>query len=58
MTPSSSLGRRRRYRAERQSNIGELSRARVRGLKIFGIVGRDGGYTRKVGDESLIPTVI
>src|SRR5688572_21622510 len=27
-----------------------LDEARARGLRIFGIVGRDGGYTRKVGD--------
>src|SRR5262249_21987196 len=35
-----------------------LDEARARGLKIFGIVGRDGGYTRKVGDEVIVvPTV-
>lgn len=35
-----------------------LDEAKVRGLKIFGIVGRDGGYTKKVGDEVVvIPTV-
>lgn len=32
--------------------------ARERGARVFGIVGRDGGYTAKVGDEVLIvPTV-
>ena len=35
-----------------------LDEARRRKLKIFGIVGRDGGYTKKVGDEVIvIPTV-
>lgn len=35
-----------------------LDLARQRKLKIFGIVGRDGGYTKKVGDEViLIPTI-
>ena len=35
-----------------------LDEAKRRRLKIFGIVGRDGGYTKKVGDEVLmIPTV-
>jgi len=35
-----------------------LQEAKSRNLKIFGIVGRDGGYTRKVGDEVIvIPTV-
>lgn len=35
-----------------------LEEGRKRGLKIFGIVGRDGGYTKKVGDLVLvIPTV-
>ena len=35
-----------------------LDEAKRRGLKIFGIVGRDGGYTKKVGDEVIvIPTV-
>ena len=35
-----------------------LDEARVRGVKIFGVVGRDGGYTKKVGDHVLvIPTV-
>jgi D-sedoheptulose 7-phosphate isomerase len=35
-----------------------LELARKRGAKIFGVVGRDGGYTRKVGDHVVvIPTV-
>ncbi len=35
-----------------------LQEARARGLKIFGIVGRDGGYTKQVGDVVVvIPTV-
>jgi D-sedoheptulose 7-phosphate isomerase len=35
-----------------------LEEAKRRGLRIFGIVGRDGGYTRQVGDEVIVvPTV-
>ena len=35
-----------------------LDEARKRGLAIFGIVGRDGGYTRQVGSEVIVvPTV-
>jgi D-sedoheptulose 7-phosphate isomerase len=35
-----------------------LKEAKERGLQVFGIVGRDGGYTKKVGDEVVIvPTV-
>jgi D-sedoheptulose 7-phosphate isomerase len=35
-----------------------LDEARRRGLKIYGIVGRDGGYTKQVGDEVIVvPTV-
>ena len=35
-----------------------LDEAKRRGLKIFGIVGRDGGYTKQVGDVVVvIPTV-
>lgn len=35
-----------------------LDVARLRKMKIFGIVGRDGGYTKKVGDEVIvIPTI-
>ncbi|MBV8170206.1 MAG: SIS domain-containing protein [Alphaproteobacteria bacterium] len=36
-----------------------LEEAKSRGLKIFGVVGRDGGFTKKVGDEVIvIPTVV
>jgi D-sedoheptulose 7-phosphate isomerase len=35
-----------------------LDEARRRGLAIYGIVGRDGGYTKKIGDEVIVvPTV-
>ena len=35
-----------------------LQEAKRRGLKIFGIVGRDGGYTKQIGDEVVVvPTV-
>ena len=35
-----------------------LKEAKSRGLKVFGVVGRDGGYTKQVGDAVLvIPTV-
>jgi D-sedoheptulose 7-phosphate isomerase len=35
-----------------------IDEARARGLKIFGIVGRDGGYTKQHGDEVIvIPTI-
>jgi len=35
-----------------------LKEAKARNLKIFGVVGRDGGYTRKVGDVVVVvPTV-
>ncbi len=35
-----------------------LELAKKRGAKVFGVVGRDGGYTRKVGDYVVvIPTV-
>ncbi|NKB57509.1 MAG: SIS domain-containing protein [Alphaproteobacteria bacterium] len=35
-----------------------LQEAKTRGLKVFGVVGRDGGYTAQVGDKVLIvPTV-
>jgi len=35
-----------------------LDVARQKKMKIFGIVGRDGGYTKKVGDEVIvIPTI-
>jgi D-sedoheptulose 7-phosphate isomerase len=31
-----------------------LDEARRRGLRIFGVVGRDGGYTKQVGDEVVV----
>ena len=35
-----------------------LDEAKKRNMKIFGIVGRDGGYTKQVGDEVvMVPTV-
>ena len=47
--------------AERQVSVNiirGLDEARERNMKIFGIVGRDGGYTKQVGDcVIVIPTV-
>lgn len=38
--------------------VAALQEARERGMRVFGIVGRDGGYTKQVGDVVvLIPTV-
>lgn len=38
--------------------VAGLKEAKQRGLKIFGVVGRDGGYTRQVGDcVVVVPTV-
>ncbi|MGH2359794.1 MAG: SIS domain-containing protein [bacterium] len=38
--------------------VAGLQEARSRGMKIFGVVGRDGGYTKQVGDcVVVIPTV-
>jgi D-sedoheptulose 7-phosphate isomerase len=38
--------------------VSGLKEARTRGLKIFGVVGRDGGYTKQVGDVVVVvPTV-
>ena len=38
--------------------VAALDEAKVRGLKIFGVVGRQGGYTKKVGDIVIVvPTV-
>jgi D-sedoheptulose 7-phosphate isomerase len=35
-----------------------LEEAKLRGLKIYGVVGRDGGFTKKVGDEVVVvPTI-
>jgi D-sedoheptulose 7-phosphate isomerase len=40
------------------NNVAGLKEAKSRGLKIFGVVGRDGGYTKQVGDcVILVPTV-
>jgi D-sedoheptulose 7-phosphate isomerase len=38
--------------------VAALKEAKSRGLKVFGVVGRDGGYTRTVGDcVVVVPTV-
>lgn len=38
--------------------VNAIDKAKQCGMKIFGIVGRDGGYTKKVGNEVIvIPTV-
>jgi D-sedoheptulose 7-phosphate isomerase len=38
--------------------VAALKEAKSRGLKVFGVVGRDGGYTRAVGDcVIVVPTV-
>ncbi len=38
--------------------VAALKLAKARGLDIFGVVGRDGGYTKKVGDlVVVVPTV-
>ena len=38
--------------------VAGLKEAKERGMKVFGVVGRDGGYTKKVGDcVIVIPTV-
>jgi D-sedoheptulose 7-phosphate isomerase len=38
--------------------VAGLKEAKERGLKVFGVVGRDGGYTSRVGDcVILVPTV-
>jgi D-sedoheptulose 7-phosphate isomerase len=38
--------------------VSALKEAKERGLKVFGVVGRDGGYTKKVGDcVIVVPTV-
>jgi D-sedoheptulose 7-phosphate isomerase len=38
--------------------VAAIKEAKARGLKVFGIVGRDGGYTKQVGDVVVvIPTV-
>ena len=38
--------------------VAGLKEAKIRGLKIYGVVGRDGGYTKQVGDcVVVVPTV-
>ena len=38
--------------------VAGLKEAKLRGTKVFGVVGRDGGYTKQVGDcVIVIPTV-
>jgi len=38
--------------------VSALKLAKERGLKVFGVVGRDGGYTKQVGDcVVIVPTV-
>lgn len=38
--------------------VAALEEAKARGLKVYGIVGRDGGYTKKVADAVVVvPTV-
>jgi D-sedoheptulose 7-phosphate isomerase len=38
--------------------VAALAEAKARGCKVFGIVGRDGGYTKQVGDVVVVvPTV-
>lgn len=38
--------------------VAALKEAKARGMKVYGIVGRDGGYTKEVGDTVLVvPTV-
>jgi D-sedoheptulose 7-phosphate isomerase len=36
-----------------------LEEAKRRGLKIYGVVGRDGGHTKRIGDEVVVvPTIV
>jgi D-sedoheptulose 7-phosphate isomerase len=35
-----------------------LDEAKTRGLKIYGVVGRDGGYTKKVGDAIAVVPIV
>ena len=38
--------------------VAALQEAKARGLKIFGVVGRDGGYTKQIGDVVVVvPTI-
>ena len=42
----------------RPNLVHAIDEAKRRGMKVFGIVGRDGGYTRRHGDEVIVvPTV-
>jgi D-sedoheptulose 7-phosphate isomerase len=38
--------------------INALNEAKSRGVRIFGIVGRNGGYTKQVGDEVIVVPVV
>lgn len=38
--------------------VSGLKEAKLRGLKVFGVVGRDGGYTKQVGDCVVVVPVI
>ena len=52
------LGRRRERGARRLGESGSGSRDSARaGARVFGVVGRDGGYTRAVADESVLVPV-
>lgn len=38
--------------------VSAVKEAKVRGMKVFGVVGRDGGYTKQVGDcVVVVPTI-
>lgn len=53
-----SVGGGNRERQVSTNIVRALEEARARGVPIFGIVGRDGGYTKEVGEEVVvIPTV-
>jgi D-sedoheptulose 7-phosphate isomerase len=38
--------------------VAGLKEAKLRGLKVFGVVGRDGGYTSKVGDCVIVVPIV
>ena len=38
--------------------VSALKEAKARGLKVFGVVGRDGGYTRQVGDCVVVVPIV
>src|SRR5207249_2702579 len=47
-----------RQRGGRLFFVAGLKEAKQRSMKIFGVVGRDGGYTKQVGDcVVVVPTV-